>query len=252
MQPMGARPAAATPDFSPRQEFTRPAPQGVDRAAAWARPGGRDSSVTIGDVEGGWHLNHEALDGKIDDASGVGAHPDWVEHGTAVMAVCLATESGTGVTGLAPEANGLVASALDAGGSAAAIRTAADRLEPGDVLMIELHRAGPRHGFQPRNDQAGYIAVEWWPDDLAVVQYALSRGIIVVEAAGNGGENLSDALYAAGSVDFPSDWQDPFSVVDSGAILVGAGAPPVGTHGHDWGPERSRLDFSNFGSRLDA
>jgi hypothetical protein len=33
---------------------------------------------------------------------------------------------------------------------------------------------------------------------------------------------------------------------------VGAGAPPPGTHGNDHGPDRSRLDFSNHGRRLDA
>jgi hypothetical protein len=35
--------------------------------------------------------------------------------------------------------------------------------------------------------------------------------------------------------------------------LVGAGAPPPGTHGRDiHGPDRSRLPFSNFGSMIDA
>ena len=44
----------------------------------------------------------------------------------------------------------------------------------------------------------------------------------------------------------------PAAIRDSGAILVGAGAPPPGTHGRDHGPDRSRLDFSNFGARVDA
>ena len=53
---------------------------------------------------------------------------------------------------------------------------------------------------------------------------------------------------------FPSDWSNPFrrGDRDSGAIVVGAGAPPRGTHGNDWGPDRSRLGFSNYGSILDA
>src|SRR6185295_8066520 len=38
----------------------------------------------------------------------------------------------------------------------------------------------------------------------------------------------------------------------SGAILVGAGAPPPGTHGRNWGADRSRLDFSNYGAAVDA
>jgi len=34
--------------------------------------------------------------------------------------------------------------------------------------------------------------------------------------------------------------------------VVGAGAPPPNTHGRDWGPDRSRLDFSNYGARVDV
>jgi len=33
---------------------------------------------------------------------------------------------------------------------------------------------------------------------------------------------------------------------------VGAGAPPLNTHGRNHGPDRSRLDFSNYGSIVDA
>jgi hypothetical protein len=39
---------------------------------------------------------------------------------------------------------------------------------------------------------------------------------------------------------------------DSGAILVGAGVPPPYTHANTWGPDRSRHDFSNYGSAVDA
>ena len=34
--------------------------------------------------------------------------------------------------------------------------------------------------------------------------------------------------------------------------MVGAGAPPPGTHGRDHGADRSRLDFSNYGALVDA
>ena len=33
---------------------------------------------------------------------------------------------------------------------------------------------------------------------------------------------------------------------------MGAGAPPPGTHGQNWGVDRSRLDFSNYGARVDC
>ncbi|MEU7768708.1 hypothetical protein AB0B25_26870 [Nocardia sp. NPDC049190] len=39
-------------------------------------------------------------------------------------------------------------------------------------------------------------------------------------------------------------------MADSGAIVVGAGAPPPGWHGRDHGP--ARLTFSTYGQRVDA
>jgi hypothetical protein len=80
---------------------------------------------------------------------------------------------------------------------------------------------------------------------------AVGRGVIVVEAAGNGAQDLDDPLYEIPNPGFPADWKNPFRRAnrDPGAILVGAGAPPPGTHGRNmYGPDRSRLDFSNYGS----
>jgi hypothetical protein len=139
--------------------------------------------------------------------------------------------------------------------SSAAIREAADKLGPGDILLIELHYPGPLHGYAERDDQDGYIAVEWWPDEFDAIQYAVGRGVIVVEAAGNGAQDLDDALYQQRDPGFPTGWTNPFRRTnrDSGAILVGAGAPPPGTHGLNlYGPDRSRLDFSNYGSSVDV
>src|SRR6185503_17205737 len=139
-------------------------------------------------------------------------------------------------------------------GSAAAINQAATRLRAGDIILLEMHRPGPRFAFAARADQRGYIAVEWWPDDFAAILNATSRGIIVVEAAGNGAENLDDVLYQTPGAGFPAGWRNSFRRTnrDSGAIVVGAGAPPPRTHGRDNGPDRSRLDFSNWGALIDA
>ena len=46
-----------------------------------------------------------------------------------------------------------------------------------------------------RQGQRGFIAIEWWPDDFAAIRYAVNRGIIVVEAAGNGSNDLDDPDY---------------------------------------------------------
>ena len=97
--------------------------------------------------------------------------------------------------------------------------------------------------------------VEWWPDDFDAIQYAVERGVIVVEVGGNGAVDLDDDLYESPDPGFPPTWKNPFRRAnrDSGAILIGAGAPPQGTHNRTlYGPDRSRLDFSNYGSAVDA
>ncbi|WP_405596209.1 S8 family serine peptidase [Streptomyces sp. NBC_01410] len=247
--------APATPDYTGRQGYLRPAPEGVDAYWSWQRPGGSGQGVTVVDVEGAWQLGHEDLADRL--AGIVVGNPvqdvAWRNHGTAVLGVIGGDRDEKGITGIAPEAVTAAAS-FQGTGSAAAIHAAAERLSPGDILLIELHRPGPRFDFEERDDQRGYIALEWWPDDCAAIRWASEKGVLVVEAAGNGAESLDDALYERRPDEFPEWWRNPFnpSNQSSGAILVGAGAPPPGTHGRDHGPDRSRLAFSNYGARIDA
>jgi hypothetical protein len=79
--------------------------------------------------------------------------------------------------------------------------------------------------------------------------------VIVVAAAGNGGENLDDAIYDERPDGFPTWWRNPFrrGAADCGSILVGAGACPAGLNGiEDAWPDRSRLPFSNWGTVVDS
>ena len=246
----------ATPNFVNQQGYLDRAPAGIDARFAWTRPGGRGQGVRIIDVEGGWQFSHEDMLQNQGGAIGGTQRADWRNHGTAVIGTFGADDNTFGVTGICPDANIRAISIFGTGQSSSkAITDAANALSAGDIILIELHAPGPRHNFQDRQDQLGYIAVEFWPADFAAIVFATSvRGVIVIEAAGNGTENLDDPLYDARPANFPATWRNPFNLANpqSGAILVGAGAPPPGTHGRDHGPDRSRLGFSNFGARVDA
>jgi len=245
-------PPPVTPDFIESQGYLDAAPSGVNARYAWKRPGGRGSGVEIIDVEGAWRFTHETL---IENQGGLIAGDEstslyWRNHGTAVLGVF--GGDGVGITGIASEAFVRTVSILGIG-SAPAVATAADALGVGDVLLFELHRPGPRYGHIARPDFKGYIPPEWWPDDFAAVQYATASGVIVVEVGGNGSEDLDDPIYDQPEPGFPPDWENPFRRnQDSGAILVGAGAPPPGTHGANHGPDRSRVGYSNYGSCFDV
>jgi hypothetical protein len=249
----------ATPNFTARQGYLDAAPGGIDARYAWTLNGGKGNGVRIIDIEGAWRFTHEDL--LLNQGGVIGGTQstsiNWRNHGTAVAGVISGDENAIGITGICPNANIRAISIFNAAGaanSANAIITAANALSAGDIILIELHRAGPRFNFTPRADQRGYIAIEWWPDDLAAIRYAISRGVIVVEAAGNGAENLDDAIYNTRPAGFPASWRNPFNTGNptSGAVLVGAGAPPPGTHGRNHGADRSRLGFSNWGARVDA
>jgi hypothetical protein len=147
--------------------------------------------------------------------------------GTNAIGVLSADENGLGVTGICPDAEVRGVSFAGKGlSSARAIRHAADLLGPGDILLVMLHRRGPRGTNQ--NSQQGFIPVEWWEDDFQAIRYAVDKGVIVVEPAGDGDENLDDPAYESPKDGFPAGWTNPFNRAnrDSGAIVVGAGFPP--------------------------
>jgi subtilisin family serine protease len=230
-EPLVAR-TATTPDFTPLQGYRLAAPDGINAPAARTLPGGTGDRVKIIDIEFSWDTTHEdlakAANGLIPNGTPWDPNDD-TRHGTAVLGELIASDNGIGVTGIAPGAGiGMIniyneERFLDLHNS---IRMAADRLAPGDVMLIEV-------GIYANRWENDMVPVEYDPLYHEVIRYATSRGIIVVEAAGNGGNDL-DALN--------------IGAADSGAIMVGAGEAP------NWlsGAARSRAPFSNFGSRVDV
>lgn len=257
MEPNTKQAAALTRNFTDLQGYLKPAAEGgIHAHSAWDQFGGRGREVSIIDVEGAWCFEHDDL--KRNQGGVVAGKPSpnrlWRDHGTAVLGMFRGEEDSKGVTGICPQANISGVSVFEllsvkGWGTAAAIKEAANRLNAGNILILEIQRAGPAVQFVHRSDQLGEIPVEWWPDDFTAIQLATMRKILVVTAGGNGQQDLANALHNtppnAPSIKFPPDWENPFkrSRKDSGSIIVGAGMPPPGSTSV---PELCRLEFSNF------
>jgi subtilisin family serine protease len=219
-----------TPAYDELQGYVGPAPAGIDAPFAWSR-GIRGANVQFADVEGGWNSAHEDLPAaRMTHVAGKNmTEAGWAAHGTAVLGEIAALPNGKGVTGLAPDIEHIYTSSIAGESVADAIDAAAEKLRAGDVLLIELQGVGPR---------GRYVPVELWDDNYAAIRAATDRGVVVVEAAGNGGEDLDRSAYKT---------KLSRTGRDSGAIMVGAGGPP-----RPGFTDRTRLDFSNFGSRVDV
>ncbi|MEV0678562.1 S8 family serine peptidase [Actinosynnema sp. NPDC050436] len=233
-QPEGSDPT--TPNFTGQQGYSDAVgSSGIDADYAHTVTGGKGGNVKVVDLERNWNPQHEDLAKlRLPGALIANGTPDFVpssiDHGTAVAGVIGADANTFGVTGLVPDA-GLhytnVVNYENGYDLANAILTAGAGVGVGDVLLIEQH-------VYYCND---YAPMEVWDSVYDAIVTVVQSGRHVVEAGGNGNQNLNDPCFGAR---FPADKPD------SGAIIVGAGAAPGCT-----GTPRSKLGFSNYGTRVD-
>jgi hypothetical protein len=245
-----------TKDFGAFQVYLKEAGMGgIDAHFAWTVNGGTGRDVKIIDVESAWRFSHEDL--RQNCGGVVGGTPldnrFLRDHGTAVVGILGGDKNDFGITGICPEATVSAISQFGPAqgwGAAAAIYLAADMLDRGDILLLELQRSGPNSALIP---------VEWWPDEMVAIHYAThQRNVLVLTVGGNGGMDLDNEIYNVPPnqpyIRFDSNWHNPFKrdPIDSGSIIVGAGAAPPNAPGVASLRDRSRLLLSNYGPIFDA
>ncbi len=217
-----------TPDFENLQGYLAAAPLGVGALPMRSQSGALGAGITIIDIEGAWLWAHEDLPDPVIELGQQINDLGWRYHGTAVMGEMRGHDNGFGVTGITPDCS-VGASSIGGSSTANALASAVDNLQPGDLILIELHAPGPNANG---SGQFGYVPMEYWPDNFDIIRLATAKGIIVCEAAGNGYQNLDGPEYL-GLFDR--------TVRDSGAIMCGATA----------GSGLFSADFSNNGTRVD-
>jgi serine protease len=229
-------------NYQAEQGYLNAAPGGIDADYAWTQLAGAGGNVWIADIESNWNLAHTDLNSPtlIGPASALTAQTN-IDHGTAVLGILSGRNNGVGVTGIAYNSTIFVAARITAAGydPAAAITRCMAALREGDILVLEMQTDGPANSVDSMGAAVDLVPIEWEEPSYNVIKMAVGMGIIVVEAAGNGSQNLDDPIFNTGHAPFRPE-------NDSGAIIVGAGGTAAGGAG-----DRSRLDFSTFGSTVD-
>ncbi|TCP65539.1 S8 family peptidase [Baia soyae] len=230
-------PPAVNPNndpLSPNQGYLNPAPNGIDAKFAWNHPGGDGSNVTVADLEQGWNLSHQDLIAQnISIISGLSRTSQ--SHGTSVLGELVSADNTVGTVGIVPHATAKVVSQWRTNSvysTADAILSAAQNLAKGDVLLLEAQTTYPT--------MSNYLPVEVEDAVYDAIRFATNKGIAVVEAGGNGSNNLDNFRNQAGKYILN---RNHANFRDSGAIMVGAATSSA---------PHARLSFSNYGSRIDC
>ncbi|WP_088322602.1 S8 family peptidase [Bacillus cereus] len=220
-----------------RQGYLEPAPLGINAPYAWSIKGGDGKGTTFVDMEYGWLFNHEDLvNQKIELISGQNKS-EHHDHGTSVLGIVSAEDNNIGGIGIAPKAKVKVVSQIRDNGNyntADAILSAVNNMKAGDILLLEAQAT--YDGYGDKN----YFPVEVKPDIFDAIRMGTNKGIIIIEAGANGGNDLDQFRDRNGKQVLNRNSPD---FKDSGAIMVGAASARV---------PHKRSYFSNYGSRVDV
>jgi len=218
----------STPDLTLLQTY-RGTDFGIGVDYVWNTLGVRgDSGLRITDCEYSFNPQHEDLKDLVSLQDGVESMYSGFgdSHGTAVLGILFGGDNGYGISGAVPECQGSFCpeyaqlSSGDMQYRSASIAKAVTESQPGDIVLLEMQT--------PAKNGADYVPAEFDLSVWTLVKTATDAGIIVVAAAGNGGQNLDTSFFSAYR-----------NRGDSGAIIVGAG-----------NSSRAHLDFSTYGTRV--
>ncbi|WP_283748915.1 S8 family peptidase [Bacillus cereus] len=220
-----------------RQGYLEPAPLGINAPYAWSINGGDGKGTTFVDMEYGWLLSHEDLvNQKIELISGQNKS-EHHDHDTSVLGIVSAEDNNIGGIGIAPKAKVKVVSQIRDNGNyntADAVLSAVNNMQAGDILLLEAQAT--YDGYGDKN----YFPVEVKPDIFDAIRIGANKGIIIIEAGANGGNDLDQFRDHNGKQVLNRNSPD---FKDSGAIMVGAASARV---------PHKRSYFSNYGSRVDV
>jgi len=232
-----------TPDNDPHsgsQGYLDQADGGVNARWVWDLTYGHGEGMHFIDLEQEWILNHEDLPNPTlifnDNRKGEAGFDG--DHGTGVLGVVAGVDNTVGIIGIAPRVASvrLVSrwsrNVPTASYIAAAITVAITTPPLPHVLLIEAQTDGSK--LPPETDESV----------LNAIGTAVASGVIVVETAGNGNQNLD---FWADSAGRPRMNRKSPSFKDSGAILVAAATSSIPHERSIWG-----VEASNFGSRIDC
>ncbi|MGV3613093.1 MAG: S8 family peptidase [Fluviicola sp.] len=228
----------AVPNLQPTQLYLFDQAPGIHVDEFWTAYSIYGAGVNVCDIEYCFNADHEDLPTVII----IGGQPEdpgyGPNHGTAVLGEIASLNDGVGTTGIAYQSQLYFAGAYmnQVYYLEEALISTLDALEEGDVVLIEQQMMA----FEGTPDE-GYAPVEWYEPFYDAIQLISGNGLIVVEAAGNGNRNLDDPMFTVDNFGHYPFLEENWSE----AIMVGAGAVGIDD------VSRSRLWFSNYGSRID-